>query len=133
MYEHLIFFDEQCPLCHRSVQHIIDIDVHQRFVFAPLKGSTAHDILIGPQESLKKANSLVLVENYQSTGRRFWVRSKAILRIYWLVGHGWRLLGIFSFFPSFIGDLFYRWLAAHRHQFKLKMPGDPGPKNRFFS
>lgn len=131
MYEHLIFFDGECPFCHRSVRHIIEIDVHKRFLFAPLSGMTAQEMLTGPQGYLKKANSLVLVEDYQSTERKFWIESKAILRIYWLTGNGWGLLGIFSFFPSFIGDFIYRWFAAHRHQFKLKMPDEPGPKNRF--
>ena len=133
MYEHLIFFDDKCPFCQKSVRHIIDIDQHQKFVFAPLEGNTANDILTGPQAHLKKANSLVLVENYQSTERRFWIRSKGVLRIYWFVGGAWRALGIFSFLPGFIGDPIYRWFAAHRHQFKMPVPKEPGPKNRFFS
>lgn len=131
MYEHLIFFDGECPFCHRSVRHIIEIDVHKRFLFAPLSGISAREILIGPQAHLKGANSLVLVENYDSTDRKFWVESRAVLRIYWLIGNGWGLIGIFSFLPAFIGDFIYRWFAAHRHQFKLKMPEDPGPKERF--
>jgi predicted DCC family thiol-disulfide oxidoreductase YuxK len=131
MHEHVIFFDGECPFCHRAVRHILDIDVNKRFVFAPLKGETADDILAGPQAEYKSANSLVLVENYQSTDRRFWIRSRAILRVYWLVGNGWGLIGIFSFMPSFIGDLWYRRFAMHRHQFKLKMPKEPGPKDRF--
>ncbi len=130
MYEHLIFFDGECPLCHRSVRHIIEIDVHKRFVFAPLKGETADQILIGPQALLKKANSLVLAESYQSTDRKFWIESRAVLRIYWLVG-GWGIIGIFSFLPGFLGDPIYRWFAAHRHQFKLNIPEQPGPKERF--
>ncbi len=130
MYEHLIFFDGECPFCHRSVRHIIDIDVHKHFLFAPLNGETARAILVGPQAVLKKANSLVLVENYQSTDRKFWIESRAVLRIYWLVG-GWGLIGIFSFLPGFIGDFIYRWVAAHRHQFKLRIPDQPGPKDRF--
>jgi predicted DCC family thiol-disulfide oxidoreductase YuxK len=131
MYEHLIFFDGECPLCHRAVRHIIEIDVHRRFAFAPLNGETAEDILTGPQAELKTANSLVLVESYQSTDRKFWIRSRAILRVYWLAGNGWGLIGILCFLPCFIGDLLYRWVAVHRHQFKLKMPQDPGPKDRF--
>ena len=130
MYEHLVFFDGDCPLCHRAVRHILEIDVGKRFLFAPLNGETAQKILIGPQAPLKKANSLVLAENYRSTERGFWIRSKAVLRIYWLTGDGWGLIGIFSFLPGFIGDLFYRWFAAHRHQFKLQMPQE-GPKDRF--
>lgn len=131
MYEHLVFFDGECPFCHRAVRHVLEIDEKSRFLFAPLGGETADDLLMGPQAPLKKANSLVLVENYQSTGRKFWVCSRAILRIYWLAGNGWGLLGIFCFLPGFIGDFFYRWFAMHRHQFKLKMPKEPGPKDRF--
>lgn len=131
MYEHLIFFDGQCPLCHRMVRHVIDIDVNHHFVFAPLNGETAEDILVGPQAELKNANSMILVEDYQSTGRKFWIRSRSILRVYWLVGNGWGLLGILSFLPNFFGDLIYRHLALHRHQFKLKMPKSPVPNERF--
>src|SRR3989344_5258445 len=99
MHEHIIFFDSECPFCHRSVRHILEIDVDRHFLFAPLAGETAKDILIGPQESLKEAQSLVLVENYASTDREFYVRSRAIFRIYWLVKHGWGIVGIFSFLP----------------------------------
>lgn len=130
MYEHLVFFDGECPFCHRSVRHVIGIDKAKHFAFAPLNGKTADEILTGPQEALKRANSLILVENYQSTERKFWSASRAVLRIYWLVG-GWGIIGIFCFVPGFIGDPIYRWVAAHRHQFKLKMPDQPGPKERF--
>ncbi|HSX11775.1 MAG TPA: DUF393 domain-containing protein [Chlamydiales bacterium] len=131
MHEHLIFFDGECPLCHRAVRHILEIDLDKHFLFAPLNGTTAADILIGPQASLRSANSIVLVENYLSTGRRFWIRSRALLRIYWLNGNGWGLYGIFSFLPGYLGDALYRWIAEHRHQFKLRMPHEPGPKDRF--
>lgn len=131
MNEHLIFFDSECPLCHRAVRQILEIDVNRRFLFAPLNGETARDVLSGPQEPLRKANSLVLVENYDSTDRKFWIRSQGVLRVYWLVGNGWGLLGIFSFLPAALGDFVYRWVAEHRHQFKLKIPNQPGPKDRF--
>jgi len=131
MNDHLVFFDDRCPFCHRAVRHIIEIDEEKRFRFAPLRGETARATLTGPQESLKGANSIVLAENYQSTRRRFWIRSHAIFRIYWLVGNGWGLVGILSFLPSWLGDFFYKWLAAHRHQFTIEMPEAPGPSDRF--
>lgn len=130
MYEHLIFFDGECPFCHRAVRHIIQIDVNKRFMFAPLGGETAREVLIGPQADLKKKNSLVLVEDYQSTERKFWVESRAVFRIYWLVG-SWGLIGVLCFLPSFIGDPIYRICAAHRHQFKMRISEVPGPKERF--
>jgi predicted DCC family thiol-disulfide oxidoreductase YuxK len=133
MYEHLIFFDAECPLCHRAVRHVIEMDVGRRFIFAPLDGDTADAILTGPLAFYRKANTIVLLENYQSTEREFWIRSKAILRVYWLVGSGWKIVGWLCFLPSWIGDLFYSWVANHRHQFKLKPMHEIGPTDRFLS
>jgi len=131
MYEHVIFFDDECPLCHKAVRHLIEIDEKKEFAFAPLNGKTAARILVGPLESYRHVNSLVLLEQYQSSARRFWIRSRAVFRTYWLTGGQWTLLGIFSFLPGCFGDFFYRWLAEHRHQFKLRMPKEPWPADRF--
>ncbi len=131
MAENIVFFDGECPLCHRAVRHIIEIDQDRKINFAPLSGETARKILSGPQESLTQAQSLVFVENVHSTQRQFYVRSRAIFRIYWVVGHGWGLLGILSFLPCWLTDLLYRWVAAHRHQFRLRIPTQPGPQDRF--
>lgn len=131
MERHLVLFDGECALCHVAVQHILQIDRNRSIVFAPLGGETAQNVLSGPQKKLREANSLVLIEDYASTERRFWIRSRAILRIYWLIGGGWAFLGLFSFFPCFFGDFLYRKLALHRHQFKLKMKDGWGPHDRF--
>jgi predicted DCC family thiol-disulfide oxidoreductase YuxK len=129
--DHLVFFDDECPFCRKAVRHIIEIDKKKQFLFAPLRGETAREILSGPQKALRASNSLVLAENYQSTGRRFWIRSHAIFRIYWLTGNGWGLVGILSFMPRKLGDFFYNWIAAHRHQFKLQIPETIEPLDRF--
>ena|SRR5262245_58318945 len=131
MNDHIVFFDDECPFCHKAVFHIIEIDQGKKFLFAPLKGETAKEVLSGPQKPLLSINSLVLAENYQSTERRFWIRSHAIFRIYWLVGDGWGLVGILCFLPSWLGDFLYNWFAAHRHQFKLRIPEPIEPRDRF--
>lgn len=129
--ENLIFFDDECPLCHRAVCHILEIDRDKRFMFAPLKGETSDRILSGPLKHFTSCNSLVVIENYQSTQRKIWVRSKAIWRIYWIVGNGWKLIGWLCFLPSCMGDFFYRMFSEHRHQFKLKPRQDIKSKERF--
>ena len=131
MGEHLVFFDHECPFCRRAIRHLIEIDRDKKFLFAPLNGETAKDILAGPNASLRKIGSLVLVENFTSTERRFSIRFKAISRIYWHIGHGWGLIGFFSFFPSCPFDWLYRQFAEHRHQFKLRIPDALRPKDRF--
>lgn len=131
MGDHIVFFDDECPFCHAAVRHIIEIDEKKQFLFAPLQGETAAEILTGPQKVLKDAHSIVLAEHYRSTERNFWIRAHAIFRIYWCAGNGWGLVGILSFMPRWLGDFFYNWFAAHRHQFRMKMLETPGPRDRF--
>ena len=129
--EHLLFFDDECPLCVRAVRHVFQIDQEHKFLFAPLRGETANELLSGPQKSLKEANSLVVVENWRSTDRKFWIRSRAILRIYWLIGGQWKLYGWLSLLPGCFGDYLYKLISAHRHQFRLRPTKEIAPKDRF--
>lgn len=112
------------------MRHVLEIDVEKHFLFAPLGGETANDSLTGPQKELKKANSVIVIESYQSTNRKFWIGSRAILRIYWLNKDGWGLIGILSYLPAWLSDWIYPLFARHRHQFKLKMPTEPVPADR---
>lgn len=132
MYEHLIFFDDECPFCRAQIKKIIKIDGEKNFRFAPLRGETAKDVLSGPQEKLKKSNSLVLAEDYQSTARRFCIRAKAVFRIFWILGGQWKLIGGLSFLPAWLIDPFYRLFAEHRHKYKLKIEESLEPEERFF-
>ena len=131
MGEHVIFFDAECVLCQRAVRYIQQIDESALFLFAPLNGKTAARTLTGPNARLARANTIVLAENYESTEREFWIRSRALFRIYWLLGGKWRSLGWLHFLPGYPGDLFYKWVSNHRHQFKFKGEVDLGAKNRF--
>lgn len=116
MPKHLVLFDGECAFCNRSVRHLLQIDRTHCLVFAPLQGKTAQEILVGSRASLRNSDSLVLVENYRSSPRHFWIRSQAVLRIYWLIGGVWKVPGLFSFLPSFLGDFVYRFVARNRHR-----------------
>jgi predicted DCC family thiol-disulfide oxidoreductase YuxK len=131
MNEHLVLFDATCPFCHRSVSHLIDLDQDRHLLFTPLDGATAEQMLVGIHKSLLKSNSLILIEQFETTGRKFWIRSRAVLRAYWFIGRGWGLIGVFAFVPSCLGDIVYRWVAEHRHQFHLDMPKIKAPEDRF--
>lgn len=115
--KHLIFYDGDCVLCYKAVQEILKADENKLFVFAPLSGETAKEILIGPNAHYAKEDSLVLIEHFRSDGRRFWIRSKGAFRIYWLMGSHW--IGWFCFLPAWMGDWIYRWIAKHRHRLRF--------------
>ncbi|MBS0616151.1 MAG: DUF393 domain-containing protein [Verrucomicrobia bacterium] len=90
-----IFYDASCSLCQRSVAWIKQRDKHHIFAFEPLK---------------KETDSLILVE-----GKKKWIRGRAVMRILWLLGGKWKLVGWLYVVP-FV-DFFYRLVARHRRLF----------------
>lgn len=111
MNSHLVFYDGTCGFCDQIVQIILKIDKKQLFTFAPLQGKTASSYL---KNIPTTADSLVLIENYQSPYRHCYLYGKAALRILWLMGFPWSILGTISFLPSFLYDWIYRIIARNR-------------------
>lgn len=106
--KHLIFYDGTCGLCHKTVQFILSQDKKEDFLFAPLEGETARQILPDPEKE-----TIILCENFQSS-REDLTKGKGSLRILWLLGGIWTLPGLLSFLPSPFFDWVYRNIAKHR-------------------
>ncbi|MBA2367952.1 MAG: DUF393 domain-containing protein [Candidatus Protochlamydia sp.] len=115
--KHLVFYDGECGLCDHVVQFLLNADTQEIFVFAPLQGETAKKLLAALPSSLKQADSIVLIENYESIDPEIYVLSKAVFRITWLLGDAWAIIGTLSFLPSFLFDWGYRLVAKNRHRF----------------
>lgn len=130
MPKHLVFYDGTCGLCDHAVQFVLKHDQKQEFAFAPLQGKTAKELLkFVPQE-----DSLVLIEDYQTQDRKIYQLGEGAFRIMWLLGGGFYFLGWPFFFPSFLYNWGYRFVASHRHQLfpqdSCQLP-DPTMKDRF--
>ena len=67
-------------------------------------------------ESYREADSVILVENYDSKNPRYSLFGKAVFRIGWLLGGRWRLMGWISFLPAFLYDWAYRLVAHNRRR-----------------
>lgn len=115
MIKHLIFFDGNCPLCHRAVRFVLHEDKNKIFGFAPLQGKTALRELT-PELRKGNGDTMVLLQNYGADIETTLIRGKAAFRILWLLGGGWALLGSLSFLPSFLFDLVYRLIAKYRYK-----------------
>ena len=114
--QHLIFFDDTCSLCWRSVNRIFSWDRKKKFRFSPIRDPSAKMLLKDKWNELKGANTLILIENYNSKEARIWVRGRAVMRILWLLG-GWKKLpGALAFIP-FGTDALYCFVAKRRHRF----------------
>jgi predicted DCC family thiol-disulfide oxidoreductase YuxK len=110
--KHLLFYDGSCGLCHRAVQFVLKVDKRKQFLFAPLQGETAAQLLKGQYRD----DSLILLEDYQGKHRRKWVLGKGALRLCWLLGGMWKIPGILSFLPGFLYNWVYRLIARFRYQ-----------------
>jgi predicted DCC family thiol-disulfide oxidoreductase YuxK len=119
-YKHLVFYDGQCGLCDHLVQFILSRDKKNLFAFAPLQGKTAKMELLNLPNEFKNEDSLVLIENYQTSNRKFYVLGSGALRVCWLIGGFWSVLGALSYLPSFLYNWCYRIVARNRHKFFKK-------------
>ncbi len=127
--KHLIFYDGTCPLCHRAIRFILGADRKKLFAFASLEGSTAHKELKEWKSAHPQEDTLVLLEDYQTAHPHLWIEGRAILKICWLLGGKYRLLGWMAFLPPPLFNLAYRWVARRRY----RLFSGPLPSPEFLS
>jgi predicted DCC family thiol-disulfide oxidoreductase YuxK len=105
----IIFFDQDCPLCRRTINFLVRQDRQKRFHFAALDGKTAERMFLSGWAHLRRLNTVVLVE--QPSGK-ISIRGRAVFRVVWLLGGWWKLIGWLYQMP-FV-DLAYKFVAKHR-------------------
>lgn len=113
--KHLILFDDTCSFCVRSVDKIRSWDRKKQFLFAPIMGDRAKDALRGQWKKFRDANTLILVENYQTSSSKTWIKGRAVMRILWLIGGYRKLVGWLAFVPLGV-DQVYAFIAKRRHR-----------------
>lgn len=116
MADHLVFYDGSCGFCDQVVQVILRQDKQEIFDFAPLQGTTAKELLKDLPPEMKTADSLVLIENYKSPKRQYFILGRGALRICWDLGGWWTIPGLISWLPSCLYDWGYRLVAKNRHR-----------------
>lgn len=117
MAPHLVFYDGNCGFCDHSVQVLLKLDKKEIFAFAPLQGETANQLLQALPPEDKNEDTFVLVENYQSPNRKYYILGQGALRVFWLLGGIWKLIGWISWLPPFLYNWVYRLIARNRHLF----------------
>ena len=120
--QHIVFFDDSCGLCQRSVIFFLKRDKKKQFFFAPLSGKTAEIELKEWLKDHSQVDSIVLVEKRDDGSKKTFYYSKAILSLLWHLGGIWSVLGLLSFLPDVLllpADLVYRQVAKHRRDLCL--------------
>lgn len=118
----VLLYDGECGLCARSVQWVLERDLHRRSLrFAPLQGETAapviarHGIAPHPERGFE---SLVFVRDLGGPGERVLTHSAAALAIgRYLGGRYAALARLGGLVPRLLRDLAYRLVARNRLRF----------------
>lgn len=127
---HLVFYDGECGFCDFVVSFLLSVDKNKIFLFAPLQGKTAAKLLDSLPAEQKNQDSIVLIENYQTDESRIYILGKAALRILWLLGGGWSILGVVNFLPAFLYNWIYRLVAKNRKKIMQKRECKIPPKDQ---
>lgn len=106
---YIVFYDDTCGLCDVSVQKLLKWDKKKVLLFAPLQGKTAKEKFGSDWPKLLEEDSIIFLENEVRL-----LRAKAVFRALWHIGGIFRILGIFSYLPTFPFDLIYRFIAKKR-------------------
>lgn len=111
-YKSLILFDGVCNLCNNSIQFIIKKDKQNLFLFAPLQGETAQQILEYYKINTQEIDSIIL---YQPN-KDLYFKSTAALKISSKLGFPVNFAAIFIIIPAFVRDWVYDIIAKYRYK-----------------
>lgn len=106
----IILYDGQCGLCHHSVRWLVNRD-RGRLFYAPLQGPTAERLRARHPQIPEELSTVVFVE----AGRAH-LRSKAFLYAARHLGWPWRWGHAMRWFPAFLLDPLYRFVARNRYR-----------------
>jgi predicted DCC family thiol-disulfide oxidoreductase YuxK len=104
-----LFYDTSCPACKRVVKRVKGLKNKKLFMISSLDGKKSKLVFQGNYSFIRnKKSKMVILE-----GKRVWSKGNALLRPYWLMGGAWKIIGMFSFIPSFILKPFiFLWVQA---------------------
>lgn len=105
----VLFFDDDCGLCSRSVHFLMRRDRSGTLFFAPIQGDTAKSRL---NAELRESLSTAV---YQRLDGEVLLRSDAVLQAVIDIGSRWRFLARPALLiPRRWRDGVYNWIAARR-------------------
>ncbi len=106
----IIFYDGFCNLCNGFVKTIINLDKKNIFLFAPLNGNHAKNLLKDINLDSKKLDSVILYEN-----KKISFKSKAIIEILLSLKGFFYLFWFAKIIPSFLSNIVYNFIAKNRY------------------
>lgn len=108
--KHIVLYDGECPMCNYWVSFILKHDSQNKFMFAALQSEFGQDFLKKRNLNHIEFNTIYLFKPQQY----YLIKSKAIFKIFALIGGIYRPLSWMKFFPEFISDRVYDLVSQNR-------------------
>jgi len=105
----ILIFDGLCNMCSGIVRFVKKRDRYSCFEFVPQQSERGKDLMKLSGVESGNTDTVVLLINSQ-----YFFRSDAALKVFRLMGGGWRLLYGFIIIPRFIRDFIYNLIASNR-------------------
>ena len=123
----VILYDGTCGLCHKSVKWILAHELDHDLQFAPLQGETAAALRLTHPEIPPTVDTVILVDE-----DRVHLRSKAFLYLAKHLRSPYRWAYGLRWFPGFLMNLGYRFVAAIRYRVwgRAELCDLPSPEQR---
>ena len=106
----IIFFDGVCAMCNTFVNLALRIDRRRLFLFAPLQGTTARELLPPLSDDPRDWSMIYLDE------RGMHDQLDASLEVYRRLGLPWSVLSLARYIPRAIRTPLYRIIARNRYR-----------------
>ncbi|EMY68284.1 thiol-disulfide oxidoreductase DCC family protein [Leptospira vanthielii] len=127
----IVFFDGVCHLCMGSVQFLLKQNKKENLYFSAIGSETFLALL--PKDSYPQLPDSIL---YWKEGKLY-LESDAILQVTRELQFPWPLFFGFWFFPRFLRNPIYRYIAKHRYEWFGKaescMVPSPNIQKRFLN
>lgn len=104
----VIAYDGTCILCHRSLQWILKRDSRSVFKYTQLQGSWIANSSVKLDNSI---DSIAFIEN-----QTIYYKSTAALKIASYLPYPYKALSILKWFPVFLRDGIYDFIAKNRYK-----------------
>ena len=105
----IVFFDDSCLLCNRTLQWILRNEKTHTLYFAPLSGLHAKGLI---ERFFTVPDSIIVSKNNE-----LFVKSLAIIQVLKEMGGIWKLVSIcLRCIPNYIRDIVYDFIAKNRYQ-----------------
>jgi predicted DCC family thiol-disulfide oxidoreductase YuxK len=123
----VLYYDGDCPMCHRLVIWLLERDKNKILHFAAIQSDTAKIRLNSNYDALVEMDTVIL-----ETPSNTYTHSTAALKAIALIP-SWKLPAkLLMLFPTYLRDPIYRLVARNRHRIWNSCPLIPAEyRDRF--